>query len=118
MRRRWFGRLTLLAVMLASLIGAALFKTIGAQGVDRLQSDIDTLAPLMTGTRLLLIVGLFIAWPSLLSFCQQRHWISTGTKDQLLAKRTRLALWLAALELVLGAEILNHLHTLIDWLMA
>jgi hypothetical protein len=118
MPRRWFGRLTLLAVVLTSIIGVVLFNSIDGQGIDRLQSDIDTLAPLMTGTRLLLIVGLFIAWPSLLSFCQQRHWISTGTKDQLLAKRARLVMWLIALELVLGLEILNHLHTLIDWLMA
>ena len=76
------------------------------------------MGPLMAGTRLLLIVGLFMAWPSLLNFCRQRRWISTGAKDQLLAKRTRLALWLIALELVLGFEILNYLHTLIDWFMA
>jgi len=118
MPRRWFGRLTLFAIVLTSVIGVVLLKTIDAQGVDRLQSDIDNMGPLMKGTRLLLIVGLFMAWPSLLNFCRQRHWITADAREQLLAKRTRLALWLIALELVLGFEILNHLHTLIDGFMA
>jgi len=118
MPRRWFGRLTLLAVVLTSIIGAVLISTIDAQGIDRLRSDIENVAPLMAVTRLLLIAGLFMAWPSLLNFCRQRHWITADAREQLLAKRTRLALWLIALELVLGFEILNYLHTLIDGFMA
>jgi hypothetical protein len=118
MPRRWFGRLTLLAVVLTSIIGAVLINTIDAQRIDRLRSDIENVAPLMAVTRLLLIAGLFMAWPSLLNFCQRRNWINKDTSDQLLAKRTRLALWLIALELVLGVEILNYLHTLINWLSA
>ena len=118
MSRRWFGRLMLLAIVLTAVIGAVLLNSVDSLGVDQLQSDIETLAPLTAGVRLLLIVSLYMAWPSLLQFCQQRNWLSAEAQEQLLAKRTRMALWLLVLELVLGFEILNHVGALTDRFMA
>jgi hypothetical protein len=116
MPRRWFGRLTLLAIGLTVLIGVVLLNTVDGQGLDRLQRDIREGAPLLSLIRLTVIAGLFLAWPSLLRFCRQRNWISSEMQQQLLSRRTRLAMWLLALELILGLEVLNRLHALIDWL--
>ena len=116
MPRRWFGRLALLAIGLTVLIGVVLLNTVDGQGLDRLQRDIREGAPLLSLIRLTVIAGLFLAWPSLLRFCRQRNWISSEMQQQLLSRRTRLAMWLLALELILGLEVLNHLHALVDWL--
>ena len=118
MPRRWFGRLTLLAIGLTVLIGVVLLNTVDGHGLDRLQRDIREGAPLLSLIRLTVIAGLFLAWPSLLRFCRQRNWISSEMQQQLLSRRTRLAMWLLALELILGLEVLNHLHALIGWLTA
>lgn len=115
MPRRWFGRLTLLATGLTVVIGAVLLNTVDGQGLDRLQRDIREAAPLLSLMRLIVIAGLFLAWPSLLRFCKQRNWISPEMQQQLLSRRSRLAMWLLALELILGLEVLNHLHALVDW---
>ena len=72
MLRRWFGRLTLLAIGLTVLIGVVLLNTVDGPGLDRLQRDIREAAPLLSLIRLTVIAGLFLAWPSLLRFCRQR----------------------------------------------
>lgn len=116
--RRWFGRLTLLAIVLTTAIGAILFKTVDVQGLDGLQADVRTAAPVLAIVRLLLIAGLFLAWPVLLRLCVRWDWIGRDTQRQLLVRRTRLAIWLVALELILGFDILDHFHSLLVWLMA
>ena len=116
--RRWFGRLTLLAIVLTTVIGAMLLKTIDMQGLDALQHDVRNSAPVFALGRMTLIAGLILSWPSLLRFCQRRDWFSTELQQQLLAKRTRLAMWLITLELILGIEALNHFHSLFDRLIA
>ena len=110
MRRRWFGRLTLLAIGLTVVVGAVLFNAVDGQGLDRLQRDVREAAPLLSLMRLIAIAGLYFAWPSVLQFCKQRDWINTVTQQQLLSRRNRLAMWLIAVELILGLEVMNHLH--------
>ena len=88
------------------------------QGVDALQRDVQNSMPVLAIGRMTFIAGLILAWPFLLRFCQRSDWISADLQQQLLAKRTRLAMWLIALELILGFEALNHFHSLLDWLMA
>jgi hypothetical protein len=117
MPRRWTGRLTLLAIGLSVVIGAVLLITVDSNELDRLQRDVREAAPLLSLIRLIVIASLYLAWPSLLRLCKQRDWITVETEQQLLSRRTRLAMWLIALELILGLEVLNHLHALIDWLM-
>lgn len=118
MPRRWFGRLTLLGILLATVSGALLLKLTDGQGVERLQSDIQDAALALGVLRLTLIAGLFIAWPALLRVAQRQAWLSPDTHAHLLARRARLVMWLIALELTLGFDALNHLHALIDWAMA
>jgi hypothetical protein len=116
MPRRWTGRLTLLAIGLSVVIGAVLLNTVDSNELDRLQRDVREAAPLLSLIRLIVIASLYLAWPSLLRLCKQRDWINAETEQQLLSRRTRLATWLIALELILGLEVLNHLHALLDWL--
>ena len=116
MPRRWTGRLTFLAIGLTVVIGVVLLNTVDGQGLDRLQRDVREVAPLLSVIRLIVIASLYLAWPSLLRFCKQRDWINAETEQQLLSRRTRLAMWLLALEMILGLEALNYLHALVDWL--
>ena len=116
MPRRWTGRLTLLAIGLSVLIGAVLLNTVDSNELGRLQRDVRETAPLLSLIRLIVIASLYLAWPSLLRLCKQRDWINAETEQQLLSRRTRLAMWLVALELILGLEALNQLHALVEWL--
>lgn len=114
--RHWFGRLTLLAIGLTVVIGAVLLNAVDSNELDRLQRDVEEAAPFLSLMRLIAIAGLYFAWPSSLHFCQQRDWISAVTQQQLLSRRNRLVMWLIALELILGLEVMNHLHALVDGL--
>jgi len=113
MPRRWFGRLTLLAVGMSIVIGAVLLHTLDSQGLDRLRRDIQVAAPWLSLIRLTVIAGLVIAWPPLLRFCRQCDWINAEIEQQLVSRRARLAMWLVALELILGLDVLNHVHALL-----
>jgi hypothetical protein len=110
--------LTLLAMVLAAVIGAVLLTTADVAGLDRLQADVGSTKPALSALRLVFIVALMAAWPALLRVCQRRNWISAVTEQHLQAWRARLALWLIALELILGLEIFNRLYGLIAGLVA
>ena len=116
--RHWFARLTLLATLLAAIIGAVLLTTLDVAGLDRLQADVRNTKPVLSALRLMFIVALILAWPALLRVCQRRNWISAVTEQHLQARRARLALWLVALEVILGLEIFNRLYALITGLVA
>ena len=60
--RRWFGRLTLLAIVVTTAIGVILLKTVDVQGLDALQADVRTAAPVLAIVRLTFIAGLIIAF--------------------------------------------------------
>jgi len=110
--------LTLLAMVLAAVIGAVLLTTADVAGLDRLQADVRNTTPALSALRLMFIVGLILAWPALLRVCRRRNWISAATEQHLQARRARLALWLVALEFILGLEIFNRLYGLITGLVA
>lgn len=116
MPRRWFGRLTLLAIGLTAVVGAVLLNTLNGEGLLSLQRVVQTLAPLLALLRLIAIAVLYLAWPSLLRIGLQRDWLTAETQQQLQSQRTRMALWLIAVELILGLEILNGGHALLSGL--
>ena len=116
--RHWFARLTLLATLLAAIIGAVLLTTLDVAGLDRLQADVRNTKPALSALRLMLIAVLILAWPSLLRFCQRQSWISAAIEQHLQARRARLALWLVALELILGLEIFNRVYAVITGFVA
>ena len=116
--RYWFARLTLLAMVLAAVIGAVLLTTADVAGLDRLQADVGSTKPALSALRLVFIVALMAAWPAWLRVCQRRNWISAVTEQHLQAWRARLALWLIALELILGLETFTRLYGLIAGLVA
>ena len=111
-RRRWFFSLSLLALVLATAIGAVLLTVIDGSKLESLAADLRRTAPAFVLIRLALIVGLFLAWPSVLRVCRRRNWITGEVATQLQAKRTRLLVWVIALELLVSLQILNRLHAL------
>ena len=111
-RRRWFLRLSLLALVLATAVGVVLLTVIDGSELEFLAADLRRAMAVFVLIRLTIIVGLFLAWPSLLRSCLRRNWITADVATRLVTKRTRLFVWAIALELLVSLQILNRLHAL------
>jgi len=64
-RRYWFLLLTLLAFVLALGTGGVLWHSVETSSISEIQTRVDTMKPVFTGIRLILIAVVAIAWPSL-----------------------------------------------------
>ena len=117
-RSRWFLWLTLLAIALTISVGVAIYTSVDVQGLGELQSDLQNARPVLVAIRLTGIAGLYLAWPTLLVFAERRGAISADTQKQLLRSRARYTLWLIALELLLGLDILNHFFSFVLWILS
>ena len=111
MRRRWFLLLTLLAFVLALVVGGGLWHSIGTSSVVAIQTRVDAMKPVFTGFRLFLIALVAAAWPFVTSGLH--HW---GRLDELqattlLALRWRIVTWLVLIEGVLGQNLLGQVLT-------
>jgi hypothetical protein len=117
-RRRWFWRLTYLAALLAVAVTGALMVQLKAGSLGRFDDSVAKALPIMNGLRLSSLALLYLAWPGLLRMLSQRGLIQSGKARLLLGVRHRLLLLCVALELLVGLDVLNHLHTLLRWLLA
>lgn len=108
MRRRWFVGMTLLAVILALLVGSVLWQSIETASVATLQTRIDALKPVMTGFRFGMIALVALLWSVMVNRLQ--HWgkIEEAQAVALRALRWRVVTWLAVIELVLGQNLLGQ----------
>ncbi len=113
--RRWFLRLTILAIVLALTIGTVLMYALQITSVVAVQSSIDSYKPFLTGLRLMVIGLIALAWPKLIQYAQQSGRISKERKAQLLAQRWRMVGWLLIIELVLSQNLVGHVLTAMDW---
>ncbi len=113
--RRWFLRLTMLAIVLALTIGTFLMHTIQISSVVAVQSSIESYKPFVTGLRLVVISFIAYAWPKVIQNAQQSGRISKERRTQLLAQRWRMVGWLLIIEVVLGQNLVPHLLTAINW---
>ena len=108
MRRRWFVGMTLLAVILALLVGSVLWHSVETSSVATLQTRIGALKPVMTGFRIGLIALVALLWPVTVNRLQ--HWgrIEAAQAATLHALRWRVVTWLVVIELVLGQNLLGQ----------
>ena len=113
--RRWFLRLTILAIVLALTIGTVLIYVLQISSVVAVQSSIDSYQPFLTGLRLMVIGLIALTWPKLIQYAQQPGRISQERGAQLLAQRWRIAGWLLIIELVLGQNLVGRVLTAMDW---
>ena len=107
-RRRWFVGMTLLAVILALLVGSVLWQSVETSSVATLQTRIDALKPVMTGFRIGLIALVAMLWPVMVNRLQRWGRIEAAQAATLHALRWRVVIWLVVIELVLGQNLLGQ----------
>jgi len=105
----------MLTIVLALTIGTVLMHTIQISSVVAVQSSIESYKPFVTGLRLAAIGLIAYAWPKLIQYAQQSGRLSTERGTQLLSLRWRIVVWMLAIELLLGQNLVGHVLTATDW---
>ena len=108
MRQRWFLLLTLLAFVLALVVGGGLWYSVETSSVSEIQTRVDALKPTFTGLRLFLIALVAVAWPFVTSVLHRWGRINEAQATTMLALRWRIVAWLVAIEGVLGQNLLGQ----------
>ncbi len=106
LRRRGFFLLTLVAFVLALLVGGILWHSVETSSVNEIQTRVDAMKPLFTGIRLVLIVLVAVAWPLVTNNFHRWGRIDEAQTTMMLALRWRIVSWLVVIELVLGQNLL------------
>ena len=107
-RSRWFWRFTLLAIILALVIVALLWRTLEIAAITDIQTRIEGLKPIFTGIRWVLIGLVAGFWSVITNGQYQLGPIDVSEKNQLQELRWRVLVWLVLLELVLGQNLISH----------
>ena len=107
-RRRWFFLLTLLAFVLALVVGGGLWHSVETSSVSEIQTRVDALKPTFTGLRLFLIALVAVAWPFVTSVLHRWGRINEAQATTMLALRWRIVTWLVVIEGVLGQNLLGQ----------
>ena len=108
MRQRWFLLLTLLAFVLALVVGGGLWYSVETSSVSEIQTRVDALKPTFTGLRLFLIALVAVAWPFVTSVLHRWGRINEAQATTMLALRWRIVTWLVVIEGVLGQNLLGQ----------
>ena len=108
MRRRWFLLLTLLAFVLALVVGGGLWHSIGTSSMVAIQTRVDAMKPVFTGFRLFLITLVAMAWPFLTNSLHRWGRINEAQATTIRAQRWRIVAWLMVIEGVLGQNLLSQ----------
>ena len=108
MRQRWFLLLTLLAFVLALVVGGGLWYSVETSSVSEIQTRVDAMKPTFTGLRLFLIALVAVAWPFVTSVLHRWGRINEAQATTMLALRWRIVTWLVVIEGVLGQNLLGQ----------
>ena len=114
MRQRWFLLLTLLAFVLALVVGGGLWHSVETSSVSEIQTRVDALKPTFTGLRLFLIALVAVAWPFVTSVLHRWGRINEAQAATLLALRWRVVTWLVVIEGVLGQNLLGQVLSVLQ----
>ena len=114
LRRRWFFLLTLLAFALALVAGGILWYSVGTSSVNEIQTRVDAMKPVFTGTRLFLIALVAVAWPFVTNNLHRWGRIDKVQATTMLALRWRIVTWLVVIEGVLGQNLLGQVLTVLQ----
>jgi len=114
MRQRWFLLLTLLAFVLALVVGGGLWYSVETSSVSEIQTRVDALKPTFTGIRLFLIALVAVAWPFVTSVLHRWGRINEAQATTMLALRWRIVTWLVVIEGVLGQNLLGQVLSVLQ----
>jgi len=108
LHRRWFSLLTLLAFVLALVAGGILWHSVETSSVVAIQTRVDALKPIFTGSRLFLIAVVAVVWPFATGSLHRWGRVDDAQATTLRALRWRIVTWLVVIELVLGQSLLGQ----------
>ena len=114
MRQRWFLLLTLLAFVLALVVGGGLWYSVETSSVSEIQTRVNALKPTFTGLRLFLIALVAVAWPFVTSVLHRWGRINEVHATTMLALRWRVVTWLVVIEGVLGQNLLGQVLSVLQ----
>ena len=109
LRRRWSFFMTLLAIVLTMVMGSILLYSIETTSLAAIQTRVAAIRPLFTGIRLSLITVLAILWPFITKGLHHMGRIDAVQQVTLNTLRWRIVIWLVAIELVLGQNLIGQL---------
>ncbi len=112
--RRWFLRLTILAIVLALTISTVLMQALQVSSVVAVQSVINSYTPYLAGLRFMVIGLIAYAWPKLIQYAQHSGRISKERGTELKSWRWRIVVWLLIIELLVGQNLVGRLLSTID----
>ena len=112
--RRWFSRLTILAIVLALTISTVLMHALQISTVVTVQAFINAFTPYLTGLRFMVIALIAFAWPKLIQYGQHSGRISKERGTELKSLRWRIVVWLLIIELLVGQNLVGQLQTAMD----
>ncbi len=107
MQRRWFMRLSALALILAVVMASLLAMTGQHGDLQALHSDIKNYRLVTTAVRLSAIALFALAWPKLVRASEQRGHISLERSAELHALRWRIVTWLLLIEALVGQNLIS-----------
>ena len=107
-RRRWFLLLTLLAFALVLFTGGILWHSVETSSISEIQTRVDAMKSVFTGSRLFLIAVVALVWPYLANGLHRWGQIDKARATTLLDLRWRIVTWLVLIELVLGQNLLGQ----------
>ena len=113
-RRRWFFLLTLLALVLALVVGGGLWHSVETSSVSEIQTRVDAMKPLFTGLRFFLIALVAVAWPFVTSVLHRWGRINEAQATTMFAQRWRIVTWLMVIEGVLGQNLLGQVLSVLQ----
>ena len=114
MRQRWFLLLTLLAFVLAMVVGGGLWHSVETSSVSEIQTRVDALKPTFTGFRLFLIAMVAMAWPFMMNSLHRWGRINEAQATTMFALRWRIVTWLVVIEGVLGQNLLGQVLSVLQ----
>ena len=109
--RRWFLRLTILAIVLALTVSTVLMQALQISSVVTVQSTINSYTPYLAGLRFMVIGLIAYAWPKLIQYAQHSGRVSKQRGTELKSLRWRIVLWLLIIELLVGQNLVGRLFS-------
>jgi hypothetical protein len=112
--RRWFLRLTILAIVLALAISTMLMQVLQISSVVAAQTIVNSYTPYLAGLRLMVIAVIAYAWPKLIQYGQHSGRVSKKRGSELESLRWRIVVWLLIIELLVGQNLIGRLLSAMD----
>ena len=108
-QRRWFVRMTLLAIVLTLIIGSILMFAVQLSSITAVHGQVNTYGTWLGILRLAFIACVAMLWKPVVRRLYAGNWIYGIRLHELLALRWRVIAWLLILELLIGQNLLPRL---------